>query len=235
MVHQGIKCVIFDCEGTLVDSERLCCQALVNTFAQFDVKISMEEALRHFDGGKLSEILLQTCFRRHLAVDIDELEPLYREEARILYEQHLQPMVYAKDVLDELKRRDIEVCVMSNSPRARIEAQLTFTELDSYFKGRIFSAFDANSWKPEPDLVQFAAMSMGFLPSECLCIDDTSKGIQAGVSANVHTVHFKPNAISPQIYFDNVSEINDLRDILKMLEPNSDLSNSDYSKQTSLV
>ncbi|MEL7287286.1 MAG: HAD hydrolase-like protein, partial [Pseudomonadota bacterium] len=57
MAINNIKCVIFDCDGTLVDSESLCCQALVNVFEQYGVEMSFEECVAHFKGGKLADIL----------------------------------------------------------------------------------------------------------------------------------------------------------------------------------
>ncbi|GAM74351.1 putative phosphatase yieH [Vibrio ishigakensis] len=217
MNHQAVKCVIFDCEGTLVDSEKLCCQALVSVFNGYGAKLSMSEALNHFDGGKMSEILLQTRDRLGLKVDVDELEPLYREKVRVLYQDQLRPMAHAKEVLETLKQNGIEVCVLSNATTSRIQNKLCLAGLEEYFTGRMFSAFDANSWKPDPDLIQYAAMSMGFMAGECLFIDDTSKGVQAGVNAHIRTVHFKPNELSPEVYFEEVPQINDLRELLTMV------------------
>ncbi|TOO25609.1 HAD hydrolase-like protein, partial [Vibrio parahaemolyticus] len=55
MAITNIKCVIFDCDGTLVDSERLCCQALVNVFNLHGAELTMEECVSHFKGGKLAD------------------------------------------------------------------------------------------------------------------------------------------------------------------------------------
>lgn len=235
MNHQAVKCVIFDCEGTLVDSEKLCCQALVSVFNGYGANLTMEDALTHFDGGKMSEILMQTRDRLGLKVDIDELEPLYREKVRVLYQDKLKPMPYAKEVLDILKQNDIEMCVLSNATTSRIENKLCLAGIHDYFQGRMFSAFDANSWKPEPDLIQYAAMSMGFTLGECLFVDDTSKGVQAGVNAHIRTVHFKPNTSSPEVYFEEVPQINDLRELLTMVGINKSAVNGEYPRQASLV
>ncbi len=61
--ESNIRCVIFDCDGTLVDSEKLCNQALVNIFARFGVTLSLDDCLRHFQGGKMADILADTCER----------------------------------------------------------------------------------------------------------------------------------------------------------------------------
>tara|TARA_Y100001956_G_scaffold80935_1_gene97149 strand:- start:1443 stop:2090 length:648 start_codon:yes stop_codon:yes gene_type:complete len=189
MTKPQIKCVIFDCDGTLVDSERLCCEALCQVFNQFGAELSMDDAISHFEGGKLADILAVTKQRLGVKVSIDRLEPLYREYLDALFDAQLQPMDGVFDVLQYLDNKGIEYCVASNGPRAKIERALHLTGLLPHFKGKVFSAFDTNSWKPEPDLVMYSAMNMGFKLEECLYIDDTPKGLEAGVRAGVKTVH----------------------------------------------
>lgn len=184
-----IKCVIFDCDGTLVDSEHLCCEALCKVFNQFGAELSMEDATKHFEGGKLADILTVTKQRLGVRVSIDRLEPLYRQHLDALFDAQLTPMDGVFDVLHSLDNRNIEYCVASNGPREKIKRALELTGLLPYFEGKIFSAFDTNSWKPEPDLVMYSAMNMGFKLDECLYIDDTPKGLEAGIRAGVKTVH----------------------------------------------
>lgn len=144
----------------------------MSVFNGYGAKLSMSEALNHFDGGKMSEILLQTRDRLGLKVDVDELEPLYREKVRVLYQDQLRPMEHAKEVLETLKQNGIEVCVLSNATTSRIQNKLCLAGLEEYFTSRMFSAFDANSWKPDPDLIQYAAMSMALWPMNA-CISMT--------------------------------------------------------------
>ncbi|MGF1696494.1 HAD-IA family hydrolase [Vibrio kyushuensis] len=184
---QDIKCVIFDCDGTLIDSERLCCQALVNVFARFNINFPLQDALKHFEGGKLADILLAACNHVGVSISLDALEPLYRTELKLLFEHDLKPMSGAKELLNYLSDNSIEYCVVSNGPREKIQYSLELTDLLPYFKGKMFSAFDANSWKPDPDLICYAAMNMGYSLSECIYVDDTKKGIEAGINAGVKT------------------------------------------------
>ncbi|OEF88243.1 HAD family hydrolase [Vibrio breoganii] len=215
MESEPMKCVIFDCEGTLVDSEKLCCQALVSVFNCYGAQLSMDEALSHFNGGKLADILVETSQRLGVKVDIDELEPLYREKTRVLFQDQLRPCKNAVKVLDMLKQHGIEVCVVSNGPRSKLEYTLEISGLSDYFKGAMFSAFDANSWKPEPDLIQYAAMRMGFRAKECLFVDDTLQGIRAGVAANITTLHYRPNPLSPKWSAEGAMSISDLSEVLE--------------------
>ena len=55
--QNSIQCIIFDCDGTLVDSEVLCNQGLVNVFARYCVTVTLEECLTRYKGGKMQEIL----------------------------------------------------------------------------------------------------------------------------------------------------------------------------------
>ncbi|KIE21399.1 HAD family hydrolase [Vibrio sinaloensis] len=211
MTKPQIKCVIFDCDGTLVDSERLCCEALCQAFNHFGAKLSMEDAISHFEGGKLADILSMTKQRLGVKVSIDKLEPVYREYLDGLFDAQLQPMEGVFDVLDYFDTRGIEYCVASNGPRVKIERALELTGLLPQFKGKIFSAFDTNSWKPEPDLVMYSAMNMGFRLEECMYVDDTPKGLEAGVRAGVKTVHLI--GINERAHELNIEKIRHLKEL----------------------
>lgn len=212
-----IKCVIFDCEGTLIDSERLCCQAIVNVFEQFDVALTMQECLQHFQGGKLADILNTTQQRLGLSISLDILEPMYRENVSYLFQKYLLPMPGAFELLDYLKAQKIEYCIASNGPKDKIEKALSLTGLLTNFDGRIFSGFEANSWKPDPDLILYSIMNMGFLPSECLYIDDTPMGVEAGVNAGVKTLHYCYDMQEIPNLFEQVTPIKHLDDIAQFL------------------
>lgn len=188
MNHSKVNCVIFDCDGTLIDSERLCCEALCFVISLYGMSMSQEEAMTHFEGGKLADILSATCQRIGLNVSIDELEPLYRNKLEELFCEKLTPMNGALDLLRYLEEQGIDYCIASNGPKDKIEESLKITGLLQYFNGKVFSAFEANSWKPEPDLIQYSAMNMGYSLSECLYIDDTPKGIEAGLRSGVRTL-----------------------------------------------
>ncbi|MDC5804806.1 HAD-IA family hydrolase [Vibrio europaeus] len=215
MAKPQAQCVIFDCDGTLVDSERLCCQALCETFNHFGASLSMDEAVSHFEGGKLADILAATKQRLNVNVSIDQLEPVYRQKLDLLFEDQLQPMEGVFEVLDFLNENGVEYCVASNGPRDKIERCLELTGLLPFFKGKIFSAFDTNSWKPEPDLILYSAMNMGFKLEDCIYVDDTPKGLEAGVRAGVQTVHL--TGLNNKHHTLDLKKISHLRELEEIL------------------
>ena len=189
-----IKCVIFDCDGTLVDSESLCCQALVKVFASYGADISFEQCMANFQGGKMFDILKETSDRVGLTIPMEVLEPRYREQMSQPFDEQLKPIPYAKETVEHLIQQGISVCVASNGPQSKMQHSLALTGMLPLFENKIFSAFDINSWKPEPDLLLFTAMQMGFLLEECLFVDDTENGVYAGINAGLKTVYYSPTA-----------------------------------------
>ncbi len=192
MDTRKIKCVIFDCDGTLVDSERLTCQALVDVFASYGADINPDEYMSNFQGGKMFDILKQTSERAGVLIPMEILEPRFRERLNQLFDEHLKPIPFAVETVQKLQELDVEVCVASNGPQSKMKHSLELTGLLPFFENKIFSAFDINSWKPEPDLLLYAAMQMGYRVEECLFVDDTETGVMAGLNAGLTTVYFSP-------------------------------------------
>lgn len=217
MTKSPIKCVIFDCDGTLVDSEKLCCQALVNVFTSFGADLSLKDSLEHFQGGKLADILTDTNTRVGLNISLDILEPMYREQVHALFQAQLEPMQGAKSLIQYLQDNQIEFCIASNGPKDKVQTALALTGLLDSFEDRIFSAFDTNSWKPDPDLIMYSAMNMGFLPSECLYVDDTKKGVQAGVDAGVKTIQLCNGTSATKVNLPSVTHIHHLFEVKEWL------------------
>ncbi len=80
------------------------------------------------------------------------------------------------------------VCVASNAPRAKIELCLATTGLDRFFAGRIFSAYEVGSWKPDPGLFLHAAEAMRAAPARCLVVEDSAPGVIAAQAAGMKVV-----------------------------------------------
>lgn len=217
MEKKKINCVIFDCEGTLVDSERLCCMALVQVFNELGAQLTFNDVARHFSGGKIADILTETSLLADIHADIDMLEVRYRQVLESIFMTQLQPMPGIEALLQQLDKHHIEYCVASNSPHDRINFSLTQAGLADYFIGKVFSAFEANSWKPEPDLIRYCAMNMGFPLEECIYIDDSAKGVKAGVNAGVDTFQLQPLSPVNRLEHPKVTLLNHLDELIHYL------------------
>ena len=155
---------------------------------EYGVEVSAEVMMHKFRGGKLAEIL-KTLEEEHDISLNDNFVIEYREIVDQLFEKNLQPFEGVTEFLDQ---NTLPVCVASSGPIRKIKRSLQLTGLTRYFGDNLFSSYEINSWKPAPDLFLYAAEQMGFQPSECLVIEDSMLGIQAGLAAGMKTVLFDP-------------------------------------------
>jgi beta-phosphoglucomutase-like phosphatase (HAD superfamily) len=79
----------------------------------------------------------------------------------------------------------VPFCVASSGPRTKIEENLRTTNLYPHFVDKIFSAYEVNSWKPDPGLFLAAANHFGVAPKDCVVVEDSFVGVGAGIAANM--------------------------------------------------
>ena len=142
------EAIIFDCDGTLVDSEVLGIQVLVECVAELGLAFPLEEAVARFTGAKMADSIALIEQRLGRPVPGDFVPEMRRRMAEV-FRERLQPVEGVEAILQSLS---IPYCVASNGPREKMEVSLHVTGLLPYFQGRIFSAYDIGSWKPEPGM-----------------------------------------------------------------------------------
>ena len=190
-----IACIIFDMDGTLVDSEGLSARAFLELLPELSY-YEAEMAAR-YRGKKLAVIMaaLEQEIGRELAEDF---EPRYREIVARLFQSELQPIPGAADMLASLQ---LPFCIASNGPLFKMRQALGVTGLARFFEGRMFSAYDVGVWKPEPGLFLHAAAAMGAAPPDCMVVEDTWLGVEAGLAAGMRAckLHDDAPAIRPDV------------------------------------
>lgn len=179
-----VACIIFDCDGTLVDSEDLGHEVLADHFVQHGIDISAKHLSDEFKGGQFAQ-MIDVLERRFNVTLPEHFIPEYRLKAERVFEQQLQACAGVKDALEQL---DLPLCVASNAPVKKTKKSLEITGLAAHFGERIYSAYDINAWKPKPDLFLHAAAQMGFLAQHCMVVEDSEPGVKAALSAKMHTV-----------------------------------------------
>ncbi|MEQ9581638.1 MAG: HAD family hydrolase [Arenibacter sp.] len=172
------KCVIFDCDGVLVDSELLGNQVFVDMANEQGAGIDISYAMQHFKGGFLNDSIRQVeaIIQKQLPLGF---EKEYRQRSYELFSTHLKPVEGVEQVLNKLT---VPFCVASSGPQEKIKKNLATAGLSSFFKNNIFSCYDIGKWKPDPAIYLYASESMGYSPSECLVIEDSFTGAKAATS-----------------------------------------------------
>lgn len=182
--------VIFDCDGVLVESEPLESLAILDVARRYGYKASADEAASLFRGLKLETV--RTLVNETLTVD---LPPDFDDEVRFECRTSVDSVVKAPagllEVLDSLQMHD---CVASSSPLDVVVRRLESAGLLRHFEGRLYSAYDVGSWKPDPGLFLHAAAACGAQPQRCIVVEDSEVGVQAGLAAGMTVVHFIQDA-----------------------------------------
>ena len=181
--------VIFDHDGVLVDSEPLASVATSQTLTALGHPMTPDQCDQAFRGISLPNTrrLVEQARGRALPADFEDR---YLARVAELIASRLQPVPGIVAVLDILDAADMPYCMASSSRREVISLALRTTGLAARFAGRWWGADDVAEAKPAPDLFLLAAKSMGTPPGDCVVVEDSEAGVQAGRTAGMAVLGF---------------------------------------------
>jgi HAD superfamily hydrolase (TIGR01509 family) len=176
-----IDLVIFDCDGVLVDSERITNGIFAEMLGAIGLPVTLETVLDWFLGRSMTDCLARIQAELGRPVP-DDFLPSYRERCRQALESQLLPV---RGVVETIDRLSMPYCVASSGDHDKMRTTLGITGLLPRFEGRLFSAADVARGKPAPDVFLWAATQMGADPSRTVVVEDTEVGVRAGVAARM--------------------------------------------------
>ncbi len=180
-MDQPFELVIFDCDGVLVDSEKLSVRIDRIVLAELGWQLTEQEIVHRFVGRSSAHFRseVEAHLGRSLSDDWEEpYLPLYAEA----FERELEEVAGVSAALDRIA---VPTCVASSGPHSKIRHTLGLTGLFPRFEGRIFSASEVAHGKPAPDLFLLAAERMGVDPARCAVVEDSRFGVQAARAAGM--------------------------------------------------
>lgn len=183
-----MKVVIFDCDGVLVDSEALAEGVLEEYLGRWLPDLNIAEWLSQALGMTTGDILKHLEQNSVYTLPDNATEQVDSTiEARLARE--LTPVAGAYDAVLAIP---LAKAVVSNSRRQRVVASLACTQLaDAFGKDTpIFTADQVANPKPDPALYLLAAAQLGYLPGNCLVIEDSVAGVTAAHAAGMCVIGF---------------------------------------------
>jgi HAD superfamily hydrolase (TIGR01509 family) len=177
--------VIFDCDGVLVDSERLAVRVEAQLLATLGWPLGEDEILERFVGRSDAHML--AGIERALGREVPEWPALYRAALTEAFHAALVPVDGVADALDALT---LPTCVASSGTIDKVRLTLGLTGLLDRFDGRIFSATEVAAGKPAPDLFLHAAARMGVPPAACVVVEDSVAGVEAARRAGMRCLGY---------------------------------------------
>lgn len=176
-----VELVIFDCDGVLVDSERIAVRVQVALGRELGWPLTEAEVVDRFIGRSHAAIREQVGARlgeATAAIWADRFEQLHAEAV----DAGLTPVDGLPEALDALT---LPTCVASSGSHQKMRHTLGRTGLHDRFEGRIFSATEVSRGKPAPDLFLYAARQMGIDPAACVVVEDSRPGVDAARAAGM--------------------------------------------------
>ncbi len=185
--------VVFDCDGTLVDSELLHAKALQGALAELGVTLSSEQIRSRSVGVANAEFLRRIAHERGLTFPADA-EMLVEDIALRLVVDKLKPMEAANEVVDVLTANAVRLAVASNSSRRLVRQMLSTAGLSKAFGERIATGEDVREPKPAPDLYRLVAKLLLARAEDILAVEDSPVGVAAARGADISVVGFCPQS-----------------------------------------
>lgn len=193
--------VIFDCDGVLVDSDRISLRIQAERISSLGLEMSYEDCVRDFLGLGMPatlQILAERLGRPIPEGWEAELDAAVREGFR----RELAPV---PGIVGALEGIELPTCVASSGSHEKMRLTLGLTDLWDRFAGRIFSADEVERGKPDPDLFLHAASRMSTLPERCIVVEDSPFGIAAAKAAGMAALGFA--ATTPAARLDSADAV----------------------------
>ena len=213
-----VRGVIFDMDGLMFDTERLA--TVLRNQVGDELRIDMtEEFLDSFRGQNPTAI--RNAFLQRVGREFDfdgcmgrkdELQHRYIEEKGVPLKEGLP------ELLEYLKGQDIRMAVATSTQQSLAEKMLKIAGVYEYFDAVAYGNKVKRS-KPFPNIFQKAAEDLGVPMRECLVLEDSISGVQAGKAAGGYIIHIPDVVVVPEEVKDGITaELRSLRDVIDWIE-----------------
>jgi HAD superfamily hydrolase (TIGR01509 family) len=213
-VDGPLELVIFDCDGVLVDSERIAVRVEAELLAELGWPLSEAEIVERFMGrtAEYMDEAIEFQLGSRLPEDWkDQFQRRYREA-------FAADLVPVDGVLDALERIRVPTCVASSGSHDKLRFTLGHTGLFERFEGRIFSGYEVANGKPAPDLFLHAAARMGAAPARCAVVEDSRPGVLAARAAGMRAFGYAGGLTPPdRLQVEGTVVFEDMRDLPRLL------------------
>lgn len=182
-----MKCIIFDAEGVIIDTEPLWDKSQSILLKKFGVEYNRQEIKKLLAGNSFingTRILMKYC---NASESLNSFSKKREKIIASLFKKELKFVYGFKKFYSEVKNK-CALCVATSLNKKMLSLAIDKLDLASYFDN-IFSIEDAGGIpKPYPSIFLYAARKMDFNPKDCIVIEDSPNGISAAKKAEMYCI-----------------------------------------------
>ena len=212
-IGERADAVIFDHDGTLVDSETITLRLLATMAIEAGAEVYPDDATR-FMGSDINVVIDAIEERSGNTIDRDKFFAEFRVRQYDDIRSGLAEIAGATRLLESLTERGVPFAVATNAPMAKMELCLATTKLDRFFgPENMVSAYDVGIWKPDPAVFIEAAARIDTPIERCAVVEDSRPGVEAAITSGGHAIALDPDgtfaesAAHSVVGLDEVSEL----------------------------
>ena len=214
---KAIKCVIFDMDGVIIDSEEIHKKAYYETFMSIDVAVS-DELYKTLTGTSTINAFQKLVAHFNLTLNPEDLV-LDKRKRYINFFENDSTLHLVKGVEELIKHcyhKNLTLILASSSAMVNIDRVFNRFDLNNYFTAKISGA-DLTASKPHPEIFEKAAI-LGNTPKEnCIVIEDSDNGVKAANDAGIFVFGYR----NPMAEYQNLenadSVIEDFNEVKAMI------------------
>ncbi len=181
-----IKHILFDNDGTIVDSEIIAVRATLQLLRPYGFQMSEQEYSRRFP-GLLERDILAIIHREHGVVVDDDYFDQLRDLHRVGFDRDLRVIPGMEAIFRGMR---VPKSMVSNGSVRHVERCLQQVGLQEALDGFIFSAEHVARPKPHPDVYSHALEQLGLHASETMAVEDSPTGVASAKEAGLRVVGF---------------------------------------------
>jgi len=212
-IPKDIKCIIFDMDGVIIDSEEIHKKAYYETFVSIGVDVT-EELYKTLTGSSTINAFQKLV--THFDLDLNPEDLVLNKRKRYVNFFENDPTLHlvkgVENLIKNSYNKGLKLVLASSSAMVNINRVFNRFDLNQYFTAKISGA-DLKASKPHPEIFIKAVEASGYNKSECVVIEDSTNGIKAANGAGVFCVGFDSFHSKNQDYSNANMVIKDFKEI----------------------
>lgn len=207
-----IRTVLFDLDGTILDSHELIVKSFEHTFEKYHFSFTREE-IAAFNGPPLIE-----TFSKINPGYEQEMIKTYRKHNHQLHEKYIKLFPHVIETVEQLQQAGVNIGIVTSKMRVAVDLGMKLTGLDQYFE-TIITVDDIIHAKPHPESVIKAMEALQASAETTLMVGDNYHDILAGKNAGVKTagVAWTHKGEDFLAKYNPTYMLQDMRDILEIV------------------